>query len=109
MSSTSLPPNPRAVQLALSVAVGACVFGIAYAFARLVQAWVYPSPDPRAVTHVARIAFHWRMWVAGWAGVLGGIGGSALWSRAPERVDRMLPALAWLTALAVALQGVLVP
>ena len=109
MSTSSPSPSPRTAHLALSVAIGACAFAVAYAFGRLVQAWVYPAPDPRTVTHVARIAFYWRLWLSLWIGVLGGLAASAALARARERVERMLPAIAWITALAVALQGVFVP
>jgi hypothetical protein len=109
MSTNSRPASPRAAHLALSLAAGACVVAIAYAFTRLVQAWVYPSPDPRTVTHVAHVAFYWRLTQSAWVGGLGAIGASALFARAPTRTERALPALALATALAITLQGVLVP
>jgi uncharacterized membrane protein required for colicin V production len=94
---------------ALSVAVGVCAVAIAYAFARVVQAWVYPSPDPRTVLNVARIAFYWRMILSTWVGVLATIAASAAFARAPARAERLLPTLVVITALAIGLQGVLVP
>lgn len=103
----SKPPAHGA--LALSIAVGACSVAIAYAFARVVQHWVAPSPDPRTVTHVARIAFHWRFLLASWVGVLAAIGAGALFARAGERAERLLPWLVLATILAITLQGTFVP
>lgn len=104
----SASPGRRA-PLALSLAVGACAVAIAYAFARVVQAWVYPAPDPRTVINVARIAFYWRMLLSTWVGALATIAASGAFARAPARAERLLPTLVVVTALAIGLQGVLVP
>jgi hypothetical protein len=105
----SIPTPPRVARLALSFAAGACVVAIAYAFTRVVQAWVYPSPDPRTVTHVVRIAFHWRLLLSAWIGAVATIGAWGVLARTDDRAERALPALALAAALAITLQGIFVP
>jgi hypothetical protein len=99
----------KAQAVAVGAAVGLCAIALAYALSRAVQAYFFPSPDPRLVTHIERIAFFWRAQLALYVGVIATLGALAWRSRDPERFDRLLPPLAVATGLVVALQGIFVP
>lgn len=93
-----------------AAATAACAFAATYALLRCAQAAFFPSPDPRTVLVVGRIAFYWRCAIAGLAAVLAGLGGSALAARDPQAFDeRVLPRLVTATLALGVLQGVFVP
>lgn len=93
----------------LALALGACGFVVAYAITRAIQARFYPSPDPRTVTHVVRIPFHWRLLSSSWIALLVAVGALGLLRRAPERAERLLPALLVASIVIIVVQGIFVP
>jgi hypothetical protein len=99
----------RTSSLAVGAAVGFCTTAFAYAFFRALQAWFYPPVDPRTLLTVVKIPFYFRAQLAGFAGLLAGLGGYSLHDRAPGRVDRALFPIAMVASLAVIAQGVLLP
>jgi hypothetical protein len=89
-----------------ALAVGFCVAALAYSASRALQVWLFVEPDPRTVIAPARIAFFWRAWIALYAGLLAMLGAAAL---RPETIDARIGQLVMLTAVATALQGLLLP
>lgn len=99
----------KLVTLAVAVAAFACAAALAYSASRVIQATLFPGPDPRAPLVVTRIAFYWRSWVSFYAGSLAAIGVAALRTRAPAKVDAALVPVIVATAILTTLQGVFVP
>ncbi len=82
--------------LALHVAV------LAYAVLRLVQAWLYPEPDPALVSWVTRIGLFWRMGLSLFiAALLAPLG--ARW--ATRDLAAALRSACWLAPLAAVVLG----
>ena len=104
-SDTRLNARDAAVSLASSC----CGAVVAYASTRLLQASLYPDPDLRLVSHVARIGFFWRAGLSAYLGAMFGLGVLSLRRRAPEWVDARLPVLAVATVTLAVLQGLFVP
>lgn len=93
-----------------AAATAACAFAAVYALLRCAQAAFFPSPDPRTVLVVGRIAFYWRVAIAALGALLAGLGGSALAARDPVTFDeRVLPTVLTATLAIGVLQGVFVP
>jgi hypothetical protein len=106
--ATAAPASIRA-GIAVAAACGCCAAATAYSIARLLQAWLFPSPDPRTVLAVGPIAFYWNAQVAAYVGVLAAIVASMLRARAPARFDRTLPSMVAVVILVVVGQGIFVP
>ncbi len=101
--------SPAFATVAVAVAAFACAAALGYSASRVIQATLFPGPDPRAPIAVTRIAFYWRSWVSFYVGVLAALGAAALRTRAPAKVDAALVPAIVSTAVLTTLQGVFVP
>jgi hypothetical protein len=99
----------RATSWAIGAASACCFAVITYSVTRLLQAWLYPEPDPRLVMNVARIGFFWRVAISGYVGAMFGLGVLSLRGRSPTWVDAQLPRLLAATVTLAVVQGVFVP
>ena len=70
-TDASVTPSPR-VRVALALQ-GACIATVAlYAVLRLVQALLYPEPNPATVIWSAHAGYLWRAWTVAYAGAMAG-------------------------------------
>ena len=60
----------RRVEAAVVVALLCAVLVLVYAGARVVQAWLYPEPNPALVIWSTRIALFWRMALAAYVALI---------------------------------------
>ena len=93
----------------VALAIGFCGAACTYSLSRMLQALLFPDPDPRLTTHVARIAFFWRVGLAGYVGAMVVVGALALRDRRGTWLDEQLPKIVVATIVLTLGQGLLVP
>lgn len=104
--STSLSRAERAC-LALAFLCVAAVIG--YAAVRAAELAIFPEANPAVILWSVRSGFFWRCAIALYIGGAGAFGGYALAARSPERAARWLGRGVVIAAVAIALQGALLP
>ena len=101
--------EPAVVRAALAL-VAACTTAAAlYAILRIVQALIFPEPNPALVIWSEHAGFFWRVWTVFY---LGGMSAFLTWLaslRHAGRVASILAAALPAAALLLAAQGLLVP
>lgn len=98
--------EPRVVRLGLAAVAACTAAATIYAAIRVGQAMLGTEVDPALVIYSEHAGFYWRAWTAAYAG---GMVGVLAWRAEPERVARILSRAVVAAALAIALQGLLVP
>ena len=96
-------------RLLVAFALGLSASVIAYVALRLVEAVWFPEVDPAIVTWTEQGRFLWRSLLAAYLGGAAVFGGHVLASRSLEIASVWLLRATLLGALALALQGALVP
>ena len=99
----------RAERLLVAIAFAFAAAVLGYVFVRAVQAAFFPEPSPVVVVWSERSGFVWRSALAIYIGGMGAFGGYALAARAPEACARWLSRGVLAAAIAIALQGALLP
>ncbi|MDI1443370.1 hypothetical protein [Polyangium sp. 6x1] len=96
-------------RLFVALAFGFAGATLAYVALRLIESLWFPEPDPAIVIWSDRSRFVWRGLIAAYAGGAAIFGGHALASRSFEAAAVWLGRVAFAAAIALALQGALVP
>ncbi len=96
-------------RLLVALAFGFAGSAFAYVALRLVEAVWFPEADPAIVIWSDRSRFAWRALIAAYVGGAAVFGGHALASRSIEAAAVWLERASIAAALALALQGALVP
>ncbi|MDC3954711.1 hypothetical protein [Polyangium jinanense] len=102
-----MPTAPR--RLLVALAFGFAGAALAYVALRLIESVWFPEPDPAIVIWSDRSRFVWRALLAAYAGGAAIFGGHALATRSIEAAAVWLGRVSVAAALALALQGALVP
>lgn len=94
------------MKLALAAATGCTAAALLYSILRIVQAVLFPDPDPTTVMWSEHSGFFWRAWTCAYVA-----GAIALVAHrfAGERLARVLARAVIPVAAVVALQAALVP
>ncbi|MDI1431759.1 hypothetical protein [Polyangium sorediatum] len=96
-------------RLFVALAFGFAGAALAYVVLRLIESRWFPEPDPAIVVWSDRSRFVWRALLAAYAGGAAVFGGHALASRSIEAAAVWLGRITFAAAIALALQGALVP
>ena len=111
------PSAPLAAPAALSMSVSAAIASalvlptlvLVYAAVRVLQAWLYPEPDPATVIWSTRIGLFWRLGLCGYVGLMLLPLGLRWARRDPVGAARTVAWLVPVSAVALALQAGWVP
>jgi hypothetical protein len=107
-TDASVTPSPR-VRVALALQ-GACIATVAlYAVLRLVQALLYPEPNPATVIWSAHAGYLWRAWTVAYAGAMAGFATFAAAKKHEALVCRVLLGGLSVAAGLIVVQGLFVP
>jgi len=101
--------NEKTTARIVAIAIGFCAAACTYSLSRILQAALFPDPDPRLVTHVARIAFFWRAGISAYVGAMIVMAALALRDRRGTWLDEQLPKIVLATLAFTLGQGLLVP
>lgn len=93
----------------LALLVGLEVAGLAYPLLRAYQFFMHPEPNPALVLWSEHAAFFWRAWTSAYLGGMAALVAAWLAGRDAERVMRLVERALPVVAVAVALQGLLIP
>jgi hypothetical protein len=99
--------RPVALGVAFTAAAVAAV--LLYAVARAAQAALLPDADPAAVFYSEHSGYYWRAWTVTYAGGMLGFLAYIAARRDALRTARVLAAGVVVAAIAILLQGALVP
>lgn len=108
-SVTAVTRLPRAIPLGIACATFSATIALVYAVIRVVQFFFYPEPDPALVVWSPHVAMFWRFWIGVYIGGPLGLGAFVFATSAPERAARWLVRFVTASAVAISLQGLLVP
>jgi hypothetical protein len=99
----------RAERLLIAIGFAFAATVIGYAAVRAVQAAFFPEPSPAIVIWSERSGFVWRAALALYIGGMGAFAGYAVAARSPAAGARWLARIFGAAAIAIALQGTLLP
>jgi hypothetical protein len=109
MPTLATSPADRRARAGLALASSAATILLVYALVRVVQAIWFPEPNPAVVIWSARAGLYWRFFIGGFAGGMVGIAAWATSARDAPAVARWTARGIAAAAIAIALQGALVP
>ena len=99
----------REIELALALVWGLVVAVALYGAIRAVQFVLFPEPNPALVVWSAHAGYLWRVWIVAYAGGGASFVAYMLARRDSARVARALVPALTVSAVMLALQGVLLP